>query len=158
MEGDFPGLSTSNDVVNSHNLNYCISYNNTICTLVSHQRDASIVACYYRDEPDFNLLASFFGLYNVKDEIHQEVITISDNSVEVILLSDSDVPNAAKRVQPNSSPPNSDEVTSPMPVATKGVGRMLFAAEVPSFTGLHSSSSPPRFNAERSTMFSSPKG
>ncbi|KAG6430352.1 hypothetical protein SASPL_108417 [Salvia splendens] len=80
------------------------------------KRDASAAAYFYRDEPDFSLLASFFGQFDVKVEFPQEVIAISDNSAEVIVLSDSDVPYAPNRVQPIYSPSDSDEVTSPMPV------------------------------------------
>ncbi|KAG6418783.1 hypothetical protein SASPL_120988 [Salvia splendens] len=79
------------------------------------KRDASAAAYFYRDEPDFSLLASFFGQFDVKVEFPQEVIAISDNSAEVIVLSDSDVPDAPNRVQPIYSPSDSDEVTSPMP-------------------------------------------
>ncbi|KAG6410397.1 hypothetical protein SASPL_128455 [Salvia splendens] len=63
----------------------------------------------------FSLLASFFGQFDVKVEFPQEVIAISDNSAEVIVISDSDVPDAPNRVQPIYSTSDSDEVTSPMP-------------------------------------------
>ncbi|KAG6387656.1 hypothetical protein SASPL_152848 [Salvia splendens] len=79
------------------------------------KRDASAAAYFYRDEPDFSLLASFFGQSDVKVEFPQEVIAISDNSAEVIVLSDSEVPDAPNRIQPIYSPSDSDEVTSPMP-------------------------------------------
>ena len=115
-------------------------------------------AYYYRDEPDFNLLASFFGLHDVKVEATAEVITISDNSHEVIVISDTDPPDVPTRVQPFSSPVDSDEVTSPMPVASAFVRRKLFDAEDPCIPDLYGSSSTPRCKETKSVKFSSPKG
>ena len=94
------------------------------CTLII-QRDASASAYYYRDEPEFCLLASLFGLFDVKDEFPHEVITLSDNT-EVIVLSDSLVPNAPIRGMRYDSPTDSAEVTSPMPGPSTRVCRKLF--------------------------------
>ncbi|XP_047957239.1 uncharacterized protein LOC125202809 isoform X3 [Salvia hispanica] len=40
------------------------------------KNDASAGACYYRDEPEFCFLASLFGLFDIKDNIPHEVITL----------------------------------------------------------------------------------
>lgn len=122
------------------------------------QMDASAAAYFHRDEPEFNLLASFFGLYDVKVEFSQEVITISDNSTKVIVLSDSDVPDAPIRGQQMYSPSDSDEVTSPISAPATFVRQKLFDVEVPSFSALCNSSSPNRFNTGKSVNFSSTKG
>ncbi|KAG6423913.1 hypothetical protein SASPL_114321 [Salvia splendens] len=109
------------------------------------KRDASAAAYFYRDEPDFSLLASFFGAYDVKAEIPDEVIQISDNSAEVIVISDSDVPVAPNQERPMHSPSESDEVTSPIPA-------------IPSFHALPSSPKPTRYTTSNIVNVTSPKG
>ncbi|KAG6396508.1 hypothetical protein SASPL_142659 [Salvia splendens] len=121
-------------------------------------RDASAAAYYYRDEPDFSLLASFFGAYDVKVEIPDEVITISDNSAEVIVLSDSDIPAEPTQNRLIHSPAISDEVTSPMPVSSTFVRRNLFEVDIPSFHARPSSSLPTVYNNEKRVNFSSSDG
>ncbi|KAG6429296.1 hypothetical protein SASPL_107344 [Salvia splendens] len=122
------------------------------------KRDASAAAYYYRDEPDFSLLASFFGAYDVKVEIPDEVITISDNSAEVIVLSDSDIPAEPMQNRLIHSPAISDEVTSPMPVSSTFVRRNLFEVDIPSFHARPSSSLPTVYNNEKRVNFSSSDG
>ncbi|KAG6390401.1 hypothetical protein SASPL_148135 [Salvia splendens] len=122
------------------------------------KRDASAAAYYYRDEPDFSLLASFFGSYDVKVEIPDEVITISDNSEEVIVLSDSDVPEAPMQNRLIVSPAISDEATSPMPVSSTFVRRKLFEADKPSFHARPSTSLPTVYNTEKMVNLSPPDG
>ncbi|KAG6431439.1 hypothetical protein SASPL_109518 [Salvia splendens] len=121
-------------------------------------RDASAAAYYYRDEPDFSLLASFFGPYDVKVEIPDEVITILDNSAEVIVLSDSDVPEAPMQNRLIDSPAISDEATSPMPVSSTFVRRKLFEADKPSFHARPSTSLPIVYNTEKMVNLSPPDG
>ncbi|KAG6382509.1 hypothetical protein SASPL_157821 [Salvia splendens] len=122
------------------------------------KRDASAAEYYYRDEPDFSLLASFFGPYDVKVEIPDEVITISDNSAEVIVLSDSDVPEAPMQNRLIDSPAISDEATSPMPVSSTFVRRKLFEADKPSFHARPSTSLPIVYNTEKMVNLSPPDG
>ncbi|KAG6434542.1 hypothetical protein SASPL_106180 [Salvia splendens] len=121
------------------------------------QRDASVGTYYYRDEPEFTLLAILFGLSDVKLEFPNEVITLSDTT-EVILLSDSLVLDAPIRGKPYDSPADSDEVTSPMPAPSARVRRKLFDVGVPCFDEMSSNKSPTRFKPMKEGIFSSPKG
>ncbi|XP_047939802.1 uncharacterized protein LOC125187257 [Salvia hispanica] len=114
-------------------------------------------AYYYHDEPEFPLLASLFGLSDVKIEFPNEVITLSDTT-EVIVLSDSVVPDAPRRGNQYDSPPDSDEVTSPMSAASGHVRRKLFDGGLPCFDVGSSTRSPTHFKPVQMGMFSSPKG
>ncbi|KAG6406155.1 hypothetical protein SASPL_133754 [Salvia splendens] len=113
-----------------------VSASDATCKFI-FKRDASATAYFYRDEPDFSLLASFFGSYDIKIEIPQEAPT-HDRLIH--------------------SPSDSDEVTSPMPAPSTFVRRKLFEVDKPSFHTRPNSSFPRLYNTEKSVNFSSPKG
>ncbi|KAG6437955.1 hypothetical protein SASPL_102886 [Salvia splendens] len=119
-----------------------------------HERD--VLAGAYLT-PEFCLLASFFGLFDVKDEFPHEVITLSDNT-EVIVLSDSLVPDAPIRGMRYDSPADSNEVTSPMSDPSTRVRRKLFDVGGPCFDEASSTKSPTRFNPPKEEILGSPKG
>ncbi|XP_047955004.1 uncharacterized protein LOC125201110 isoform X2 [Salvia hispanica] len=60
------------------------------------KRNSYAGAYYYRDKPEFNLLGTVFGLFDVNVEDSAEVITLSDNT-EIVVLSDSAEPNQSVR-------------------------------------------------------------
>ncbi|KAG6387389.1 hypothetical protein SASPL_152576 [Salvia splendens] len=121
------------------------------------ETDASAAAYFYRDEPEFNLLARFFGWYDIKVEFPHEVITLSDNT-KVIVLTESLVLDAPIRGKPYDSPADSDEVTSPMPGPSTRVRHKLFDVGVPCVDAISSTTSTTRVNPGKKGIFSSPKG
>ncbi|KAL1567362.1 hypothetical protein AAHA92_02849 [Salvia divinorum] len=70
-------------------------------------------AYYYRDELEFNRLATMFGFDDVKMEKSHEVITIS-NTTKLIVITDSIVPNTLYYGRSIATPADSDEVNSPL--------------------------------------------
>ncbi|XP_047970755.1 uncharacterized protein LOC125213969 [Salvia hispanica] len=121
------------------------------------ERDASAAAYYYRNEPEPTLLANLFGLNDVKLEFSHEVICLSDTT-EVIVLSDSVVPAAPIRGVPYDSPPDSDEVTSPMPGQSTRIRRKLFDVGGPCFREPSCYKSPTRSDYGKRAILHSPKG
>ncbi|KAG6399830.1 hypothetical protein SASPL_141315 [Salvia splendens] len=120
------------------------------------QRDPSACAYYHRDEPEFCLLASLFGLTEVKDEFPREVITLSDTT-EVIVLTETVEPNAPVRVCMYQSPTDSDEVNSPMSGPSTRVRRKLFDVGAPCFDGTTSNKPPNRYTPPNKDVLASPK-
>ncbi|KAG6387120.1 hypothetical protein SASPL_152305 [Salvia splendens] len=118
--------------------------------------DPSAGAYYHRDEPEFCLLESLFGLFDVKDEFPREVITLSD-TIEVIVLAETVEPNAPVRVSTYQSPADSDEVNSPMSGPSTRVRRKLFDVGAPCFDGTTSYESPNRYCPTNKDVIVSPK-
>ncbi|KAG6436360.1 hypothetical protein SASPL_101256 [Salvia splendens] len=82
-------------------------------------------AYYYQDEAEYNRLTTMFGLQDVKKEKSREVITMSDTT-ELIVITDSPVPNAPTRGKHAPSPVDPDEVNSPFIDQYTMVRRKLF--------------------------------
>ena len=113
-------------------------------------------AYYYRDEPESTLLASVFGLNDVKEEFAREVITLFDTT-EIIVLSKSVVPDAPTKPVPYDSPADSDEVTSLLPGPTSRIPRKLFDTGVTCGGETSRTKSPTRFQQVKKANLSSPK-
>ncbi|KAG6400976.1 hypothetical protein SASPL_137821 [Salvia splendens] len=83
-------------------------------------------AYYYRDESEYGRLTTVFGNHSLgKKPTSREVIAISDTT-EVIVITDSPVPNAPVRAKHAHSPADPDEVNSPFVIPSKMVCRKLF--------------------------------
>ncbi|KAG6434675.1 hypothetical protein SASPL_106315 [Salvia splendens] len=82
-------------------------------------------AYYYQDEAEYGRLTAVFGCTGVKEENSREVITLSDTT-EVIVITDSPVPNAPTRAKHVPSPGDAEEVNSPFINPSKTVIRKLF--------------------------------
>ncbi|KAL1562905.1 hypothetical protein AAHA92_05427 [Salvia divinorum] len=77
------------------------------------KRNPFAAAYYHRDEPQFNMLATIFGLTDENTNEETELIMVSDTT-ELIVISDT--PEKARRqLNPSkASPADPDEVNSPM--------------------------------------------
>ncbi|KAL1560097.1 hypothetical protein AAHA92_10358 [Salvia divinorum] len=120
------------------------------------QRNAYAAAYYHSDEPEFNFMVTMFGFHDVKVEVSHEVISLSDNT-EVIVITDSAVPNAPILGRLYASPADPDEVTLPMSGPATRVHRKLFDMSGPCFDELSSNKSPARFIPAKEISWS-PKG
>ncbi|KAG6424549.1 hypothetical protein SASPL_114967 [Salvia splendens] len=87
-------------------------------------RTNPLAGAYYY-EAEYSRLTTMFGIQGVKKEKSREVITISD-ATELIVITDSPVPNAPTRGKHVSSPTDQDEVNSPFIEPLTLVRRKLF--------------------------------
>ncbi|KAL1534100.1 hypothetical protein AAHA92_31499 [Salvia divinorum] len=152
--------NTFKDVVATHGVHWnfidkLIIANESTWKLI-FERNPYAGAYYCRNEPEFNLMASMFGLFDVKVEDSHEVISLSDNT-EVILISDSIIPNDPITGHGYASPVDADEVTSPLLGPTSRVRRKLFDVNESNSDQFSSTKSPSCFTSVKKVISSSPK-
>ncbi|KAL1550735.1 hypothetical protein AAHA92_18663 [Salvia divinorum] len=121
--------NTFKEVVNTHGVRWDVDNNFVVADeemwKKMFKRNPFVGAYYHRDESDFYLLATVFGLSDIKIEDGHETIMISD-TIEVIAISDPTVPIAPGPGLPSASPADPDEVTSPILGGATRVRRKLF--------------------------------
>ncbi|KAL1559251.1 hypothetical protein AAHA92_09612 [Salvia divinorum] len=121
--------NTFKEVVGTHGVRWDVHNNFVVADeemwKKMFKRNPFVGAYYHRGEPDFYLLATVFGLSDVKIEDGYETITISD-TIEVIAISDPTVPIAPGPGLPSDSPADPNEVASPILGGATRVRRKLF--------------------------------